>query len=157
MQECVGREEAKTKEYPKMPQLESINLNGIPPEAPYQATQVEKWFARVSLALVGILYCLSLFYRWPRLAFLCSFPTAVPFCYFFIRDAQNLTEPWMRKVIVEVVAIHSLVLFGIIELWRTFPIIATLYWPSSVATVIVIGESIVIAVLLHLQRLKKEN
>ena len=117
-------------------------------------TAVEKWYDRVLWVVLGILGGLSLFYKLPKLAFLCCFPTFVPFFYFFVRDARNLAEPWMRKTIIEVVAIHAVLLVGIVRLWRTVPILAVWDWTVAVAFGIVVAESIVVATLLHFQRPK---
>jgi hypothetical protein len=139
-----------------MSQIESLNLRGPVAEAPPDPTRLERWFDRLGLVFVGLIYCLSIRFNWLRLPFLLIFPTVMPFAY-FLHETRRLTELPKRKFIVQLIALHVSVLVGIILLWRKFPAIREPFWPGTVGALAVFVESIVGSVLLHFQRRTREQ
>jgi hypothetical protein len=142
----------------KVGKIEALNLLKPEPEGGRwsEPTQAEKWLKGIGFPVLVVLALLAIFYRWPRFAFLLLFPTFVPFSAFFAMGSRSLHKQWMRKVIVEVVSIHCLVLLVAGYLWRTVPMISQrVDWASAVALGIVLVESFVVSSLFHFQRPKE--
>ena len=138
----------------------SLNLNSHGPKGRQwrEPTESEKWLDRLGFALLCVIICFGIFYRFPRFVLLIYFPTFVPFVRVLAYYALSLGEPWMRKVIVELVSVHCLVLLGVTYLWRTVPILGQRVDYAFIdALLIVLIESCVVAILLHFQRPRQSH
>jgi hypothetical protein len=85
----------------------------------------ERWIERIGLMVLLLAVCLSVFYRGPRLFLLLYFPTFNLLFIFYAQKVRSPDEAWKRRVFVELALFHCLMMFGVVQIWESVPMLAS--------------------------------